>query len=37
VARGEEGHGPDLRVVADRFRVDVVVPGAAAPVSYCRI
>jgi quercetin dioxygenase-like cupin family protein len=28
---------PDLRVVADRFRVDVVVPGAAAPVSYCRI
>jgi quercetin dioxygenase-like cupin family protein len=30
-------HGPDLRVVADRFRVDVVVPGDAAPVSYCRI
>jgi hypothetical protein len=29
--------GPDLRVVADRFRVDIVVPGAAAPVSYCRI
>jgi quercetin dioxygenase-like cupin family protein len=29
--------GPDLRVVADRFRVDVVVPGATAPVSYCRI
>ncbi|MDX6730800.1 MAG: hypothetical protein QOC54_748 [Baekduia sp.] len=30
-------HGPDLRVVADRFRVDVTVPGGAAPVSYCRI
>jgi hypothetical protein len=29
--------GPDLRVAADRFRVDVVVPGGAAPVSYCRI
>jgi quercetin dioxygenase-like cupin family protein len=29
--------GPDLRVIADRFRVDIVVPGAAAPVSYCRI
>jgi quercetin dioxygenase-like cupin family protein len=29
--------GPDLRVVADRFRVDIVAPGAAAPVSYCRI
>jgi quercetin dioxygenase-like cupin family protein len=29
--------GLDLRVVADRFRVDVVVPGGAAPVSYCRI
>ena len=29
--------GPDLRVTADRFRVDIVVPGAAAPVSYCRI
>jgi quercetin dioxygenase-like cupin family protein len=29
--------GPDLHVVADRFRVDVVVPGGAAPVSYCRI
>jgi quercetin dioxygenase-like cupin family protein len=28
---------PDLRVVADRFRVDVVVPGVVAPVSYCRI
>ena len=28
---------PDLRVTADRFRVDIVVPGAAAPVSYCRI
>jgi hypothetical protein len=29
--------GPDLRLVADRFRVDVLVPGCAAPVSYCRI
>jgi quercetin dioxygenase-like cupin family protein len=29
--------GPDLRVVADRFRVDFAVPGGAAPVSYCRI
>jgi mannose-6-phosphate isomerase-like protein (cupin superfamily) len=29
--------GPGLRVTADRFRVDVVVPGAAAPISYCRI
>jgi quercetin dioxygenase-like cupin family protein len=29
--------GPDLRVTADRFRVDIVVPGATAPVSYCRI
>ena len=29
--------GADLRLVADRFRVDVVVPGCAAPVSYCRI
>jgi hypothetical protein len=29
--------GPDLRVTADRFRVDIIVPGAAAPVSYCRI
>jgi quercetin dioxygenase-like cupin family protein len=29
--------GPDLRVTADRFRVEIVVPGAAAPVSYCRI
>ncbi|HEX5926212.1 MAG TPA: DUF5069 domain-containing protein [Baekduia sp.] len=29
--------GPDLRVTADRFRVDIVVPGAAAAVSYCRI
>jgi quercetin dioxygenase-like cupin family protein len=29
--------GPDLRVVADRFRVDIVVPRSAAPVSYCRI
>jgi quercetin dioxygenase-like cupin family protein len=29
--------GPDLRVVADRFRVDIVVPGGAAPVSFCRI
>jgi quercetin dioxygenase-like cupin family protein len=29
--------GPDLRVVADRFRVDIVVPGAGPPVSYCRI
>jgi quercetin dioxygenase-like cupin family protein len=29
--------GPDLRVVADRFRVDFTVPGGAAPVSYCRI
>jgi quercetin dioxygenase-like cupin family protein len=28
--------GPDLRVAADRFRVDVVVPGAA-PVSYCLV
>jgi quercetin dioxygenase-like cupin family protein len=28
---------PELRVTADRFRVDIVVPGAAAPVSYCRI
>jgi mannose-6-phosphate isomerase-like protein (cupin superfamily) len=28
---------PDLRVLADRFRVDITVPGAAAPVSYCRI
>jgi quercetin dioxygenase-like cupin family protein len=26
-----------LYVTADRFRVDIVVPGAAAPVSYCRI
>jgi quercetin dioxygenase-like cupin family protein len=32
-----EHDGDDLRVVADRFRVDIVVPGAAAPVSYCRI
>jgi hypothetical protein len=30
-------NGTDLRVTADRFRVDIVVPGAAAPVSYCRI
>jgi hypothetical protein len=29
--------GPDLRVVADRFRVDIIAPGAAAPVAYCRI
>jgi hypothetical protein len=29
--------GPELRVVADRFRVEVTVPGGAAPVSYCRI
>jgi hypothetical protein len=29
--------GPDPRVVADRFRVDVVAPGGAARVSYCRI
>jgi quercetin dioxygenase-like cupin family protein len=29
--------GPELRVTADRFRVDIVVGGAAAPVSYCRI
>jgi quercetin dioxygenase-like cupin family protein len=30
--------GPDLRVIADRFRVDIVVPGGGvAPVSYCRI
>ncbi|HEY4097832.1 MAG TPA: DUF5069 domain-containing protein [Baekduia sp.] len=28
---------PELRVAADRFRVDITVPGAAAPVSYCRI
>jgi quercetin dioxygenase-like cupin family protein len=35
--QGVSYEGPDLRVVADRFRVDVVVPGAAAPVSYCRI
>lgn len=28
---------PELRVTADRLRVDVTVPGAAAPVSYCRI
>jgi uncharacterized RmlC-like cupin family protein len=28
---------PELRVTADRFRVDVTAPGAAAPVSYCRI
>jgi quercetin dioxygenase-like cupin family protein len=28
---------PDLRVIADRFRVDILVPGAAAPVSYCRV
>jgi quercetin dioxygenase-like cupin family protein len=38
--RADEGmshDGPDLRVTADRFRVDIVVPGAAAPVSYCRI
>jgi quercetin dioxygenase-like cupin family protein len=34
---GVSYEGPDLRVVADRFRVDVVVPGGAAPVSYCRI
>lgn len=27
----------DLRVTADRFRVDIAVPGAAAPVSFCRI
>jgi quercetin dioxygenase-like cupin family protein len=27
----------DLRVTADRFRVDIVVPGAAAPVSSRRI
>jgi len=41
VAPGEDGglayDGPDLHVSADRFRVDVVVPGAAAPVSFCRI
>jgi hypothetical protein len=41
VAPGRDGavsyDGPDLRVVADRFRVDVLVPGGAAPVSYCRI
>jgi quercetin dioxygenase-like cupin family protein len=29
--------GPGLRVVADRFRVDVIVPGRTVPVSYCRI
>jgi mannose-6-phosphate isomerase-like protein (cupin superfamily) len=29
--------GADLRVAADRFRVDVTVPGRDAPVSYCRI
>jgi quercetin dioxygenase-like cupin family protein len=29
--------GADLRVVADQFRVDIIVPGTAAPVSYCRI
>ncbi|MCW2993033.1 MAG: cupin protein [Conexibacter sp.] len=29
--------GPDLRVTADRFRVDIAVPGATAPVSFCRI
>ncbi|HWI75203.1 MAG TPA: DUF5069 domain-containing protein [Baekduia sp.] len=29
--------GDDLRVAADRFRVDFTVPGRAAPVSYCRI
>jgi quercetin dioxygenase-like cupin family protein len=34
---GVSYNGPDLRVTADRFRVDIVVPGAAAPVSYCRI
>jgi quercetin dioxygenase-like cupin family protein len=41
VAPGADGSvsydGPDLRVVADRFRVDIVAPGGAAPVSYCRI
>ena len=35
--KGLSYDGPDLRVVADRFRVDITVPGAAAPVSYCRI
>ncbi len=34
---GVSYEGPDLRVVADRFRVDITVPGGAAPVSYCRI
>jgi quercetin dioxygenase-like cupin family protein len=34
---GVSYEGPDLRVTADRFRVDIIVPGAAAPVSYCRI
>lgn len=29
--------GPDLRVTADRFRVDILIPEADAPVSYCRI
>jgi quercetin dioxygenase-like cupin family protein len=29
--------GPDLRLTADRFRVDIVVPDVAAPVSFCRI
>jgi quercetin dioxygenase-like cupin family protein len=41
VAPGPDGgasyDGPDLRVLADRFCVDIVVPGAVAPVSYCRI
>jgi mannose-6-phosphate isomerase-like protein (cupin superfamily) len=36
-AGGLTHDGGDLRVVADRFRVDITVPGGAAPVSYCRI
>jgi hypothetical protein len=34
---GMSHDGPDLRVLADRFRVDIVVPGGAPPISYCRI
>jgi quercetin dioxygenase-like cupin family protein len=36
-ADGLSYDSPDLRVVADRFRVDITVPGGGAPVSYCRI
>jgi quercetin dioxygenase-like cupin family protein len=34
---GMSYNSPELRVTADRFRVDIIVGGAAAPVSSCRI